>query len=144
MNTIMDMFLNNTMDVQFFDDLKTGSTLVLHEKQPNNHVLEFCEPFEITVETTKKHDVVSDYDHNEIEEALMITDTDGDQYLVEYSMMIPIMDKYEVYPNWNVYYSMMQEDVNLKTQKLKLLTKFIDDYTVFKSEMYSENPEKLI
>jgi len=136
--------MNVIMDVQFFNDLKGGNTLVLHEKLQNHQALEFCEPFEITIETTKKHDVVSSSDYNEIEEALMITDTDGDQYLVEYSMMIPIIDKYEVYPNWNVYYAIMQKDVDLKTQKQKLLTKFIDDYNVFKLEMYSENPEKMI
>jgi len=143
MNTLQDMFLNNTMNLEYFENLKKGSTLILHEKF-NHHTILFAEPFEITIESTKTQDITAGYDSNEIEEALMITDVDGDTYLVEYAMLVPTINKYEVYPNWNVYYSLMQKEIEQKINKQQQLTKFVDDYNRFKADMYAENPENLI
>ncbi len=132
------MFQTNGMDVEYIENLTKGSKLVLAEKIP-----EFSEPFEITIVSNETKTVEGSYS-DDFEDIQLLTDTLGNTYIVDIAMMIPSVQGYEIYPNFQVYFQNMQDDVDAMKSKIKRTQIFVDEYYEYKEYMIKTSPEKVI
>jgi len=132
------MFQTNGMDVEYIENLTEGSKLVFAEKIP-----EFSEPFEITIVSNETKTVEGSYS-DDFEDIQLITDTLGNTYIVDIAMMIPSVQGYEIYPNFQVYFQKMQDDIDAMESKIKRTQVFVDEYYEYKEYMIKTSPEKVI
>lgn len=139
------MFSNNGIDQKYINDIRIGHSLVIVEKTTNSNILDdWQEPREFILRKIDQTTLHNSADFNESYSANVLVGECGTKLIIDDSMGIPMIEGYEVYPNFQSYFYLHGKRVKEVTARVKKEVNYIKRYQSFKKKIIDQNPEKLI
>lgn len=116
----------------------TGNIFVI-QKQKNNMWIE--DPKEVVIDTIE---MLRDRDPDGIGYKHIITCKCGIILTISNVLMCPKCMDYEIYKNWQIYFSIVCGKIKHKKQSVKKIESFVEKFELFEQRFKESNPEKCI
>lgn len=133
------MFDNNGLTVYDIKEMKQGDSFIYIKQQK-----QWSEPRTFVVAENRGVDLTTDYDTNELEDATLLVDQNGNELIISHALAIPMCQGYDIFKDLSYFIKDMFTKAEQKQKVVDDCMLFLDGFQDFSKEMIEKFPEKII